>query len=192
MHNNSSKIKESSIKESLVNLRTLQFSTVGRMIVCKRYNFQQAKSGFMLKDKDKDILVRSSLVLRKVADKEKIKKDSTGVIHKLSNYPSPIKRLVKSSSNDDFNCNIQHLKLKEFNVLYYLLFFYDIIEIFKVNSNDITNIPTYSLTQLKDKPDVSRFHIDRESYNNYHKQNSTNNRVSHNKVRYDKLNKYLK
>ena len=52
--------------------------------------------------------------------------------------------MMKSSDNSSFDCNIQQVKTKEFDVLYYGLFFEDIIHNYRIKSDLVKNIPGYS------------------------------------------------
>ena len=59
----------------------------------------------------------------------------------------------------NFDCNIQQIKCNEFDILYYGLFFADIILIFKISSNDILKLDNYSNKQHRNNEGEGQFHI---------------------------------
>ncbi len=83
------------------------------------------------------------------------------------------RRVVKSNeaTGQAFDCNIQQVKPLEFDVLYYGIFFQDKIEIYKIASQDITNIVGYSNKQHKGNTGEGQFHISNANIN-YHRQNT--------------------
>jgi len=59
----------------------------------------------------------------------------------------------------EFDCNIQQIKRAEFEVLYYGLFFSDIIKIFRIESSEIGPQINYSDRQHKGNVGEGQFHI---------------------------------
>ena len=68
-----------------------------------------------------------------------------------------------------FDCNIQQVKIKEFDCLYYGCFFEDIILIFKINSDEILNDKTifYSDHQHRGNIGEGQFHISNKNIKNH-------------------------
>lgn len=66
-----------------------------------------------------------------------------------------------------FDSNIQQIKKKEFEILYYGLFFYDKIVIFKITSDQIDKGINYSDKQHKGNIGEGQFHIN-EKILQYH------------------------
>ncbi|HVC94054.1 MAG TPA: hypothetical protein VND64_10205 [Pirellulales bacterium] len=63
----------------------------------------------------------------------------------------------------DFDCNIQQIKRREFEVLYYGVFFADCIVIFRIRSDEIGPHIQYSDKQHKGNLGEGQFHINRRT-----------------------------
>jgi len=63
----------------------------------------------------------------------------------------------------EFDCNIQQIKKPEFDVLYYGLFFTDVVLIFRINSDDIGGNVNYSDKQHKGNVGEGQFHINQDT-----------------------------
>lgn len=72
------------------------------------------------------------------------------------------------AANITFDCNIQQIKPFEFDILYYGIFFKDKIVIFTVQSDDVPNMPGYSI-QHKGGSEY-QFHINRSNYAKHKKE----------------------
>ena len=81
-------------------------------------------------------------------------------------------RAMKSSNVKchNFDCNIQQVKRKEFDILYYGLFFADVIEIFKMTSDEILQCPGYSDKQHRGNEGEGQFHLNQDNIE-YHRKN---------------------
>ena len=66
------------------------------------------------------------------------------------------------------DCNIQQVKRKEFDILYYGLFFADKIEIFKMNTSDVFDCPGYSDKQHRGNEGEGQFHLNQDNLD-YHR-----------------------
>ena len=69
-----------------------------------------------------------------------------------------------------FDCNIQQVKRKEFDVLYYGLFFADQIEIFRMKSSEILGCPGYSDKQHRGNEGEGQFHLNQDNISYHRKQ----------------------
>lgn len=69
-----------------------------------------------------------------------------------------------------FDCNIQQVKRTEFDILYYGLFFADIIAIFKMDRDKILSCPGYSDFQHRGNSGEGQFHLNQASID-YHMRN---------------------
>lgn len=67
-----------------------------------------------------------------------------------------------------FDCNIQQVKRKEFDLLYYGLFFADKIEVYKMTSKEVLDCPGYSDKQHRGNEGEGQFHLN-ESNIEYHR-----------------------
>lgn len=158
-------------KQGLLQLNTRQFGSVVEVIVKLLADYQDSeKLDFDLIDEEtgKRIEVKSSRVQRK----SKLPKDDTGKIYDFIINNSSRRRVLRQNqaTKVDFDCNIQQIKTGLFDVMYYLLFFYDVIEIFKIEKNEILNDVNinYSDKQHRGNKGEGQFHINTKNYQ-YHK-----------------------
>ena len=99
-----------------------------------------------------------------------------------------VKRMVKFAEwqKTEFDCNIQQVKRAEFDVLYYGLFFADVIAIFKIASKDIGPQIYYSDKQHKGNVGEGQFHVNRDTLQ-YHLDH-----YLYGKITYDELYELLR
>lgn len=158
----------SEFRDGIFALRTRRFGTVAEIMIKKLYNFEEAGSlAFDKKDINTNnrIEVKFSTVMKE--NDEKIRDDNVieqCIKANLSN------RAMSSEDIESckFDCNIQQIKTKEFDILYYGLFFADIIEIFKMNSTDIPSCPGYSDKQHRGNEGEGQFHLNQDNLE-YHR-----------------------
>lgn len=147
-------------KVGLFSLNTRRFGTVAEEMIQLLYSFNASKSlAFDKKDSSGNkIEVKFSRVLKE--NDEPIKKENIISEAKAANLLS---RMMKSSDISAFDCNIQQVKTKEFDILYYGLFFDDIIYIYKIKSDMVKNIPGYSDKQHRGNVGEGQFHINNKN-----------------------------
>lgn len=164
-------------KNSLINLNTRKFGTAIEMIIANLYKFDISSDlkYDLSNEKKKKIEIKSSRVYKK---NELIfnKKNKSGVYKLIMNHDNRnllIKQTDINNNNYKFDCNIQQIKTKLFEEMYYILLFYDVIEIFKItpiqiknNKNDLN----YSNSQHRGNTGEGQFHINNKTYS-YHKDN---------------------
>lgn len=157
-------------RDGIFALRTRRFGTVAEIMIKKLFNFEESGSlAFDKKDikTNERIEVKFSTVMKENDDK--IRDDNV------------IEQCVKANlanramSADEigtcnFDCNIQQVKRKEFDVLYYGLFFADVIEIFKMDSKEILSCPGYSDKQHRGNEGEGQFHLNQDNID-YHRKN---------------------
>jgi len=150
-------------RDGIFALRTRRFGTVAEIMIKKLYNLEESSSlAFDKRDVNTNdrIEVKFSTVMK--ANDDKIKDNNV------------IEQCIKAnlanramSSEDvekyNFDCNIQQIKRKEFDILYYGLFFADVIEIFKINSNEIADCPGYSDKQHRGNKGEGQFHLNQDN-----------------------------
>lgn len=155
-------------RDGIFALRTRRFGTVAEIMIKKLYDLDE--SGTLAFDKrnrysKERIEVKFSTVMKENDDKIR----ETNVIDqcKKANVSN---RAMKSSEvgKYSFDCNIQQVKRKEFDVLYYGLFFADAIEIYKMSSNEILECPGYSDKQHRGNEGEGQFHLN-ETNIEYHR-----------------------
>lgn len=174
-------------RDGIFALRTRRFGTVAEIMIKKLYNFEE--SGSLAFDKkniktNERIEVKFSTVMKKNDDN--IRDDNVINQCKKANLAN---RAMSSSEveNFDFDCNIQQVKRKEFDVLYYGLFFADIIEIYKMYSEDILSCPGYSDKQHRGNEGEGQFHLNQDTIS-YHRKEHQVLTISYQEL-YDLFNK---
>lgn len=127
----------------LFSLNTRRFGSVAEIMIKKKYNFNKSKNNAydLLSNDNKKIEVKFSRVLKKcnaqITEKNVIQQTLNSIIQKRS-------LTYNDSINSKFDCNIQQIKPKEFDELYYGCFFEDKIMICKIEKDQI-------LKDLEDK-----------------------------------------
>jgi len=157
-------------RDGIFALRTRRFGTVAEIMIKRLYDLDESGSlAFDKKDRSSDqrIEVKFSTVMKENDDK--IRDDNVIDQCKKANLAN---RAMQSFETDRycFDCNIQQVKRKEFDVLYYGLFFANQIEIFKMDSDEILSCPGYSDKQHRGNEGEGQFHLN-ESNIEYHRKN---------------------
>jgi hypothetical protein len=63
----------------------------------------------------------------------------------------------------EFDCNIQQIKKDQFEILYYGLFFSDVVVIFRIKSDEIGDQIYYSNKQHKGNEGEGQFHLNEKT-----------------------------
>ncbi len=157
-------------RDGIINLHTRQFGRVVELIVQLLKDYQDShRLDFDLFDPatSMNIEVKSSRVFKK----QSLQFDLDHLYELIMNH-SNRDRLLKQTqaTSSEFDCNIQQVKIDLFDSLYYLLFFYDVIEIFRINNNQIKNDRNlnYSHKQHRGNKGEGQFHVNQSNYQ-YHK-----------------------
>ena len=157
-----SMINDKSIEEfrdGIFALRTRRFGTVAEIMIKKLYNLEE--SGSLAFDKidsqsGKKIEVKFSTVMKENDDKIR----ETNVIEQCKKANLANRAMESIDTNKySFDCNIQQVKIKEFDDLYYGLFFADRIEIYKMTSDEVLRCPGYSDKQHRGNEGEGQFHL---------------------------------
>ena len=178
------------LRDGIVGLNTRQFGRVIEILIGFIYNQKDSKDlSFDLADGKIKIEVKGSRVYK--TNKLKITIEN---LYDLIVSNSNKNRLIKQSEINkyDFDCNIQQIKTNYFDYLYYVLFFNDIIEIFKIKSADIikdSNL-NYSDKQHRGNIGEGQFHISNSNYA-YHKKTYFFDKLNYKDLK-KKLLKYKK
>lgn len=150
--------------EGLFALNTRRFGTVGEIMIKRLYSFDW--SGTKLYDlynpnTDERIEVKFSR-----AAKEHSEKINEGnVISQCMSYAYLENRSMCSNEVTiySFDSNIQQIKCRNFDYLFYGLFFTDCIEIYGISSNEVYNVPGYSDHQHEGNVGEGQFHLNNSS-----------------------------
>ena len=164
------KINAKNLRDGIFNLNTRRFGTVAEILIKALIKTDWGKTQFHdLYDSNsqKRIEIKFSTVLEN--HKEPITEEN--IINSIINTNNE-NRMVSSNNYNDFifDCNIQQVKKADFDILYYRLFFSDVVEIFKINSEDINEKLMYCDKQHKGNKGEGQFHINNKTYK-LHKEN---------------------
>ncbi len=155
-------------RDSIFALRTRRFGTVAEIMIKKLYDLDEAGSlAFDKRDRSsgKRIEVKFSTVMKENDDKIR----DENVIEQCMKANLANRAMSSSDAKQDsFDCNIQQVKRKEFDVLYYGLFFADQIEIYKIDSDKIMDCPGYSDKQHRGNKGEGQFHLNEKNID-YHR-----------------------
>lgn len=140
----------------IFSLNTRRFGTLAELMIQLIYKLFDSKNlAFDKKDKqNKKIEIKFSRVMKK--NEERIKIENAISQAKSANIKN---RMIKSTDRATFDCNIQQIKTKEFDVLYYGLFFEDKVLIYKIKRESVKSIPGYSDKQHRGNVGEGQFHI---------------------------------
>ncbi|MBC6444698.1 MAG: hypothetical protein GDA50_04590 [Alphaproteobacteria bacterium GM202ARS2] len=160
------------LRDGILSLNTRQFGTVIELMVQLLKDYKNSENlEFDLYDPhtNEKIEVKSSR-----AYKKQTLKLSLDTLYEIIINNSNRKRLLKQKQalESDFNCNIQQVKIAYFDKLYYVLLFYDVIEIFMIYAKDIKKdtMIGYSDKQHRGNYGEGQFHITQKNYQ-HHKDN---------------------
>ena len=156
---------ENKFRNGIFSLRTVRLGKVAEIMIKKIYGFSAPRNKYhdLFDERTKErIEVKFSTVTRK----NKIKIRENNVVAQCIEANELSNRVISSNevAIEKFDCNIQQVKPAEFDVLYYGLFFYDCIQIYRVKSSDVPNIKGWSDKQHKNNTGEGQFHIKDDTY----------------------------
>lgn len=161
-----------SFRDGIMSLHTRQFGKVAELFIKLLRGYKGGKTlAHDLYDhgSDESIEVKSARVYRE----QKLALTLPNLYRTLIKNTNE-HRLLKQSQTSDatikFDCNIQQIKTDCFDRMYYLLFFYDVIELFEISSEQITSDANlnYSDKQHRGNIGEGQFHVTQNNYA-YHK-----------------------
>lgn len=163
------------LRDGIFGLNTRRFGTVAEVMVKRLVNLSKGRSQFhdLYDDlQNHRVEVKFSTVRKKSPSAI----TESNVLQSIEDELSENRQVPFSKwKNFEFDCNIQQIKKAEFDILYYGLFFYDQIFMFKINSKDIGSQIFYSDKQHKGNLGEGQFHINNKTLeihlNNYLYQN---------------------
>lgn len=174
------------VRDGIFALRTRRFGTVAEIMVKKLYNLDESKDlafDKLTKDTNERIEIKFSTVRRK--NDEKITEEN--VIEQCKMAVKDDRPMLSSEVNlYHFDSNIQQIKRIEFEILYYGLFFWDRIEIYKITRDEILNGLGYSDKQHRRNRGEGQFHVTHKNIQ-FHRKNFLQKILT-----YDELYKLLK
>ncbi len=151
------------LREGIFCLNTRRFGTVAELIVKRLVKLGKGRSLFHDLYDDvakKRVEVKFSRVLKK-AD---IPITEETLLQGIGAATSEQRMIAFSNWQEcKFDCNIQQIKRAEFDVLYYGLFFSDVVLIFHIDSDEIGPQIYYSDKQHKGNIGEGQFHINQDT-----------------------------
>jgi hypothetical protein len=151
------------LKEGIFNLNTRRFGTVAELMVRRLCKLGRSKNQFhdLYDDIENErVEVKFSTVRRK--NTRTITEES--VLKCIEDELSTTRQVNFSEWKDsEFDCNIQQVKRNEFEILYYGLFFSDLVVIFRILSNQIGPEIYYSDKQHKGNEGEGQFHLNEKT-----------------------------
>ncbi|MEQ9190537.1 MAG: hypothetical protein RLQ25_08535 [Alphaproteobacteria bacterium] len=153
------------LREAIFNINTRRFGTVCEAIVAKIAEFGASRNQFhdLYCDKtDSRIEVKFS----RVQNKAQIAIQPDTVVDAIFAELDENRTIMFDKWRTyEFDCNIQQIKCSEFEILYYGLFFWDKLLIFRINSETIKidQRLNYSDKQHKGNVGEGQFHINNKT-----------------------------
>lgn len=164
-----SKINLNEFRDGIFALRTRRFGKVAEIMIKKLFKLEDSrKSNYDLFDKNtgQKIEVKFATVMKKntqtITDKNIIKQIlETNISYRQIPY--------SDHKTSKFDCNIQQIKCKEYDILYYGLFFADKILIYKMTNKQTKTCKGYSDLQHRGNKGEGQFHITNQTLNEHEK-----------------------
>lgn len=155
-------------RDGIFSLNTRRFGSVAELMIKKIYKLNKSESLAydLLREDRKKIEVKFSTVLKKCPEQITEENLISQVIGSNLNNRMLTFAQAKETS---FDCNIQQVKPKEFDILYYGCFFEDKIMICKINPSQIIEDEKilYSDRQHRGNVGEGQFHINTKTLENH-------------------------
>lgn len=158
-------------KNGIFALNTRRFGTVAEIMIKKLYQYQWSKTReYDLYDYNNDY--RIEVKFSRAAKDHPKTINETNVIDQCLSDAYWENRFITTNDIDfySFDSNIQQVKCRSFDYLFYGLFFIDCIEIYGIPSENVYEIPGYSDRQHAGNIGEGQFHLNNNSID-YHRQN---------------------
>ena len=156
--------KVNEFKNGIFALHTRRFGKVAELMIQKLFNTEQSTS--LAYDALKENL-RIEIKFSRALNKENQKPITDKNIIEQCCNACYLNRQILSTNLNDFDCNIQQVKPKEFDILYFGIFFNDYIEIYKITSDDVIMLPGYSNHQHRGNVGEGQFHLNNTNIDFY-------------------------
>jgi hypothetical protein len=155
------------LRDGIFGLRTRRFGSVAEVLISRLIKLGKGRSLFhdLYDDVQKH---RVEVKFSVVSKKSEIPITEDTVLQAIEAATSE-KRMVSSIDwqSVEFDCNIQQIKRREFDVLYYGLFFSDCVMVFRISSKDIGPEIQYSDKQHKSNVGEGQFHINPRTFQSH-------------------------
>lgn len=172
LKNPGGKMTAEQLRDGIFSLRTRRFGSVAEVMIKRMLKLKKGKNLFH--DLYDDFSKHRVEVKFSTVQKKNVFLVTEDDVLKAIDEANNENRAVHFSNwgNVEFDSNIQQVKKREFEILYYGLFFYDKIVIFKIKSSAIGSNINYSDKQHKGNIGEGQFHITQDilqyHLDNYH------------------------
>jgi hypothetical protein len=169
-------IRKQEFINSIFSLNTRKFGTVAEVLLEKvliNLGYKVKKSESLSYDKNIDGL-DDEIKASRVLVKNKLDLLNGNIVENLIKQDKERRIKKIHCCNYDWDCNIQQIKTKCFENLWYCLFFEDTVEIFKINKTKILSdsMISYSNKQHRGNEGEGQFHVTNKNVKyhlgNYH------------------------
>lgn len=167
------------IRDGIFALHTRRFGKVPEIMIKKLLSYENARNQFHdLYDAKRKLRVEVKFSRALKALDEPITEDN--IIESLLSISSNEAHMFNSNEwqKYKFDCNIQQVKGKEFDILYYGIFFADAIMIFKLTPPDLKKLKYASDKQHKGNVGEGQFHLNEKTYE-FHLQNFFERKITY-------------
>lgn len=156
---------ENKFRTGIFSLRTVRLGRVAEIMIKKLYGFSDRLNKYHdLYDTttQERIEVKFSTVTRK--NEVEIRVDN--VVDQCVKANELSNRVISLNDveTEAFDCNIQQVKPLQFEVLYYGLFFYDCVRIYRIKSSEVASIQGWSGKQHAGNVGEGQFHMKNSTY----------------------------
>lgn len=185
--------KELQLRDSIFSLHTRKFGNVVEKLVERiliEFGFIVEKSNDLSYDRTID-KSNDEIKGSRVLGKSVLKLDDENIIESLLSHETNRFVNLSESSKVEWDCNIQQIKVKYFNTLWYVLFFGDCVTVFKISDHEIVSDSNicYSDKQHRGNIGEGQFHVTNKNIK-YHLEKYLVKTISYKEV-YNKLNKRI-
>lgn len=146
-------------RDGIFALHTRRFGTVAEIMVKKLYSFEESGSlAFDKKDtkNNQKIEIKFSRALKE----NECSITEKNVIDQCLKATAARREFASTDATKySFDCNIQQVKSKEFDILYYGIFYSDVVEIYKITNEQVKQLSNYSDKQHRGNVGEGQFHI---------------------------------
>lgn len=154
-------------RSGIFRLNTRRFGKVAELMIKELEKFNEgSKLAYDLHDHNADVRIEVKFSRALKAAKDTISPKS--ILTEISSAGDDT-RLIRYSKwkHAEFDCNIQQVKKKEFDILFYGVFFLDRVVIFKVSSSRINKEISYCDKQHRGNVGEGQFHLNQSTFQ-YH------------------------
>jgi len=154
---------DTKLRDAIFSLHTRKFGNIVEKLIEKiliEFGFLVNKPKDLSYDIEIDQL-KDEIKGSRVLSKSVLNLNEGNIIETLLKHESNRFVNLSDSENCEWDCNIQQIKTKLFNNLWYVLFFGDSVAVFKIHGSEISEdkVIGYSNKQHRGNVDEGQFHV---------------------------------